>query len=89
VFDDDEVWILQLHRGATTTEGDVIVPGDVTHFRRFNVAEGIEALRTTVMAAKSNGEGIVLVGNVGITSHFGDILRRSGVPSYIERPEAS
>jgi hypothetical protein len=28
-------------------------------------------------------DGIVVVGEVGITSHFGDVLRRAGIPSRI------
>jgi len=31
---------------------------------------------------------VVLVGNVGITSHFGDLLRGARIPSRIERPAA-
>ena len=58
---------------------------------RFEVKRGIEALRKLVDELRSGGEnhGIILVGNVGITSHFGDILRRSGIPSRIEYPDVA
>jgi hypothetical protein len=84
VHDGERVWVVQLHRGAIESNGRVIVPGKATRFRRFAVEDGIEAFRAVVADAKSNGEGITLVGCVGVTSHFGDILRRSQVPSRIE-----
>jgi hypothetical protein len=33
---------------------------------------------------QGTGEGIVLAGRVGITSHLGDLLRRARIPSRIE-----
>ena len=85
VFDGTKVWVVQLHRGATSSFGEIIVPGQPDHFRRFDVSGGVDALRAVAADARTKGEGIVLVGNVGVTSHFGDILRRLGVPSKIAR----
>jgi hypothetical protein len=82
VHDGREVWIVQLHKGASVTQGRVIVPGEAPTWRRFEVTRGIGALRE--LLATINGEGIVLVGTVGITSHFGDLLRRAKVPSRLE-----
>jgi hypothetical protein len=31
--------------------------------------------------------GIILLGHVGVTSHFGDLLRRARIPSRIEEPD--
>jgi hypothetical protein len=47
------------------------------------VEQGIEAFREVVAEAMSKGEGVVILGNVGVTSHFGDILRKAQVPSRI------
>lgn len=84
VFDGRQVWIVQLHRGATLSSGRVIYPGEPPVFHRLAVSEGIHALRDLVAKVRGTGEGIILVGNVGITSHLGDILRRAAIPSRIE-----
>jgi hypothetical protein len=84
VHDENRTWVVQLHRGAIESNGRVIVPGKAARFRRFAVEDGIDAFRAVVEDAKVKGEGISLVGSVGVTSHFGDILRRSAVPSRIE-----
>lgn len=78
-------WIVQFHRGAVPSTGRTIFPGEVTRYRRFDTNEGLEALRSLIDKVSIAGEGIILVGDVGITSHFGDVLRRARVPSMIER----
>jgi hypothetical protein len=82
VHDGREVWIVQLHKGASASQGRIIYPGEAAHWHRFDVTRGIGALRELIAAA--NGDGVVLVGHVGVTSHFGDVLRRARVPSRIE-----
>jgi hypothetical protein len=84
VHDGNRAWVVQLHRGAIQSNERVIVPGNASKFRRFNVEDGIEAFRELVAEVVICGEGVLLVGSVGVTSHFGDILRRSEVPSRIE-----
>lgn len=86
VFDGEVAWLVQMQRVEGTVDQAVVVPGNVERFRRFDVAEGIERFREIVREAKESSEGIVLFGAVGVTSHFGDILRRSGIPSRIEYP---
>lgn len=85
VHDGRAVWLVQLHRGATQTSGSTIYPGAAERYHPFRVEQGIEALRTLISEVQGSGEGIVLLGNVGITSHFGDLLRRARIPSHIER----
>jgi hypothetical protein len=86
VLDDDRVWIVQLHRGVTKTIGGTIYPGHASSEHRFDVAQGLEALRALIgRIPRSSNHGIVLVGHVGVTSHFGDLLRRARIPSRIER----
>ena len=89
VDDGTTVWIVQLHAGASVSAGRVIVPGAPVREHRFDVAHGLESLRALVERVQGTDEGIVLVGFVGITSHFGDILRRAGVPSRLEAPSSS
>ena len=82
VLDDvGNLWVVQLHRERHEASGTMIYPGTPSGFRRFDVAEGLEALRKLVADVARTGEGIVLVGRVGRTSHMCDILRQGCVPS--------
>ena len=86
VHDGDTVWVVQLHKGASTSQGRVIVPGQSAHDHRFDVTRGIDALRALIERVKGTRDGIVLVGHVGVTSHFGDLLRHARIPSRLEDP---
>jgi hypothetical protein len=86
-YDGSSVWLLQLRQVAPLTGSSVIVPGERGRFRRFEVADGLEALRAEIEHARELGEGIEVVGDVGITSHFGDVLRQAGVPSRLVRAD--
>lgn len=65
--------------------GNTIYPGEPQHFEVFEVSHGLEALRPLAERAKQEGFGLILKGSVGITFHFGDVLRRNQVPSRLER----
>jgi len=84
VRDQKRIWIVQFHRGASPSYGRVIFPGKPATFRRFAVDGGLEPLRSLIQEVEGSDDGIVLVGDVGVTSHFGDVLRRARIPSYIE-----
>jgi hypothetical protein len=86
VHDGTTAWVIQLHRGATPTAGRVIYPGEPAFEHRFQVEEGLEALRALIEQLEGTGEGVVLVGRVGVTSHLGDVLRRARIPSRLEMP---
>jgi hypothetical protein len=88
VHDGKRVWIVQLHVGATVSAGRTIYPGAAKHYHRFETHRGIDELRQLIGTIDGSGEGIVLVGRIGITSHFGDLLRRARIPSRIEEPAA-
>lgn len=79
------LWIVQLHIGKSLSLGNVIYPGDPEHFEIFETNLGLEALRTFIEKAKRENFGIILKGNIAITSHFGDVLRRNRIPSRLER----
>jgi hypothetical protein len=85
VYDGREVWVVQLHCGASPTAGDEIYPGTPSEFVRFAVSDGLEALRRLLDRVGGSHIGVVLVGEVGLASHMGDLLRKAGVPSRIER----
>lgn len=82
VHDGREVWIVQLHRGATQSTRKMLVPGLAEHWKTFDVGEGLERLREAVAAIKP-GEGLLLSGGVGLTSHIADIIRRAKVPALV------
>ena len=77
-------WIVQLHRGASPGIGRTVFPGDAPCYHFFEISQGIDALRGLIARVEGTGEGIALVGRVGVTSHFGDLLRRARIPSRIE-----
>jgi hypothetical protein len=86
VHDGDRAWVVQLHKGASVSLGRTIFPGEAAHAHEFDVARGIDALRQLIERVKGTGDGIVLVGHVGVTSHFGDLLRHARIPSRLEDP---
>src|SRR5262249_4665256 len=80
-------WIVQLHRGITTSQGSIIHKGEAVNYERYDAIKGIYQLRALIAAVRGTGKGIILVGNVGVTSHLGDLLRKAQIPSYLERIE--
>lgn len=83
-MDDATVWVLQVQQAPSGSRSATLVGGEVREWRIFDVDNGLPALRALVDEVRDTGEGIVLRGNVGMTSHFGDVLRRAGVPSRLE-----
>ena len=86
VHDGARPWIIQLHRGTSAASGQVIFHGPAGRFHSLETSRGIDALRELIAQVEGTGDGIVLVGRVGVTSHFGDLLRRARIPSRIEEP---
>jgi hypothetical protein len=79
--DGREVWVLQLHQAGESGLDSTIVPGETARWRPYDPQDGLEALRTLIELVASRGEGIVVTGEVGVTSHVGDLLRKAGVPA--------
>jgi len=85
VYDGAHVWVVQLHRGKSSSTSGIIYPGDDdTRYLAYDTSQGIGGLRELI-AAHISGTGIELHGNVGVTSHFGDLLRKAGIPSKLIR----
>jgi hypothetical protein len=87
VFDGETVWVVQLHKGKSVSYGNVIYPGsDSVQYEMFDTKRGLEELRALIETVGNDPtRGITLTGDVGITSHFGDILRKAKVPSRLEK----
>lgn len=82
VHDGKRVWVVQMHKGATVSEADVLVPGEASRWTSFEVSNGLEALRR-LLGDLDDDAGLHLVGQVGMTSHFADLVRKSGVPTRV------
>lgn len=75
-----DLWILQLHRGVSSTNETHIVPGEPVRWVQFSTSSGLEDLRTLIGRLEP-GTGIALRGAVGLTSHIADVLRKANVPA--------
>ncbi|MBN9217653.1 MAG: hypothetical protein J0I79_06850 [Mesorhizobium sp.] len=82
VHDGEKVWIVQLHLGATHSTPKILVPGEPDDWVRFDVADGLEKLRLRLRTLPET-TGLKLVGNVGLTSHIADVVRKAGRPARI------
>lgn len=83
VFDGEKIWLIQLQQEAAVSCGRTIVPGEIESECEFDVSRGLSGLRELVQLIKGRNVGIKLIGNVGMTSHIADVLRRYKVPSRI------
>ena len=75
-------WVVQLHLATVAASGATIYPGTPSRWRRFDPSLGLERLRELI-ATVPPGEGVELTGDVGVTSHAGDLLRRAAIPSRL------
>jgi hypothetical protein len=84
VFDGERVWIVQLNRVKRSMPRTQIVAGERRKMERFDVRRGLEEFRAFLNGVNASTQGVILEGEVGSTSHFGDLLREAGIPSFIE-----
>jgi hypothetical protein len=80
--DGDQAWVLQLHLAEAAASATTIYPGVPSRWHRFDPSRGLEGLRELI-ASVGVGEGIEIAGDVGVTSHAGDLLRRAAIPSRL------
>ncbi|MBZ2174074.1 hypothetical protein K8M07_02230 [Schnuerera sp. xch1] len=85
VYDGKYVWIVQLNQLKSSGRKNVIVKGNPEKYIKFDVKNGLDALRKIIWDIKGKNIGIELIGNIGITSHFGDLLRLANIPSKLKR----
>jgi hypothetical protein len=82
--DGTSVWILQLHRSKEVIENGVVVAGEpAAGWFIFEAGSTLDDLKWLIEEARAQEKGVLLQGRVGLTSHVGDVLRRSGVPARI------
>jgi hypothetical protein len=80
--DGHDAWVLQLHLATASATATTIHPGTPTRWHRFDPTLGLEQLRDLI-ARITPDEGIEITGNIGVTSHAGDLLRRASIPSRL------
>ncbi|WP_315730162.1 MULTISPECIES: hypothetical protein [unclassified Bradyrhizobium] len=83
VFDGSQVWVVQLHKGATDSSASTLVPGEAEHWEVFDVSRGLEELRGFLDNLPS-GVGVRLRGEVGLTSHVADLVRKHRRPARLQ-----
>lgn len=84
VHDGSLAWIVQLHKGQTASTSTTVVPGEASTWTTFQSARGLQALRD-LLDSLPPCEGLVLEGEIGLTSHIADLARKSGRPTRIVR----
>jgi hypothetical protein len=80
--DGDTAWVLQLHLAETAASAATIHPGCPSRWHRFDPTLGLERLRDLIASVGAD-EGIEVAGDIGVTSHAGDLLRRAAIPSRL------
>ena len=87
VHDGRDLWVVQLHQAGTTVSDMEIYPGRPRREISFAASKGLAALRELIESVQGTDTGIVLEGEVGVTSHLGDVLRKARVPSRVALPD--
>jgi hypothetical protein len=88
VYDGITVWVVQLNQlkpndKRSTNDHRIIVDGSPIYYEKVFVKDGLDNLREKINLCKKQNIGIELIGNIGITSHFGDVLRLANIPSIL------
>jgi hypothetical protein len=82
VHDGERVWVVQLHKGGTATDAATLVPGEPAEWVVFKASQGLEALRGLLDQLPA-GIGVRIEGQIGLTSHIADLLRKAKRPARI------
>jgi hypothetical protein len=82
VHDGKQIWIVQLHTGATAGTGATIVPGEAEHWVVIDANVSLQTLNARIVRLRRS-EGLLVRGNIGLTSHKADAIRRAGHPARL------
>ena len=84
VHDGLQAWVVQLHLATQHYRSGVISPGEPeAGWIDFHPDAGLERLNELIARAAAERKGIRVVAPVGLTSHVGDLLRRSQTPAQL------
>jgi hypothetical protein len=84
VHDGERVWVVQLHSGGTNSGAATLVPGEAAEWAVFKASKGLDELRRFLLGLPPD-VGVRIEGEIGLTSHFADLLRKSKRPARISR----
>lgn len=84
VHDGSDVWVVQLHHGAVSSSDSILFPGEPNTWIKFNINEGLEALRKKISKMR-HGQGLILDKNVGLTSHIAELIRNAEIPARVSQ----
>jgi hypothetical protein len=84
VHDGHRAWIVQLHKGGTDSAGSTLVPGEATEWAVFDSTKGLEELRRFLKDLPDHA-GVRIEGEIGLTSHLADLLRKSNRPARFSK----
>ena len=87
VHDGERVWIVQLHKGGTSSTAATLVPGEAAKWAVFDASRGLEELRR-FLEGLPHDVGVCVEGEIGLTSHFADLLRKTKRPARISKPNS-
>lgn len=79
VYDGREIWVVQLHSGASCSSATALVPGDAEEWIELDTAN-LADLRSSLESVPE-GAGVILNGRFGLTSHIADVVRKAGHPA--------
>lgn len=83
--DGQQAWVVQLHLAAQRYRSGVISPGNPdAGWIDFHPDAGLDRLSQLIEQAAATRRGIRVIGQVGLTSHVGDLLRKSRVPAQLQ-----
>ena len=82
VHDGSKAWVVQVHRGQTKSLPSVLVPGHASKWISFRASEGLDALRK-LLAAFPPDTGLNVIGEIGLTSHLADVVRKAKRPARV------
>ena len=84
VDDGRETWVSRCTPGRRRPRDVTSTKDKHAFYHTFDVRDGLSRLYQLIEDIRNTGDGIVLRGNIGVTSHMGDALRKARIPSRIE-----
>lgn len=88
--ENNELWIVQFNKLNHKSTNNIIVPAECENIEYIDfdtTTNDIDSLRGIIKHIQSQSAkgGVRVLGNIGVTSHIGDILRASSIPSFVEK----
>lgn len=83
--DGSRAWVVQMHIAKHFFGGEqVLSEGEASEWIDFHTMDGLDRLREILPKAAKRGAGVLVHGQIGITSHVGDLLRKAKIPGRLD-----